>query len=144
MRSLRLKQECGVPVPPTLMALVVERLTDGTAVLLLLLINLPLLLRWQVPLAVPIQHCQAERERRRGDHADGGIGTDEALARDTTDENTRRDAPEACTEEVVESHHRRRRRTRQHAHAQVERHDLVQLVHDNLKVQIKITGNQTK
>jgi len=37
-----------------LMALVVERLTDGTAVLLLLLINLPLLLRWQVPLTVPI------------------------------------------------------------------------------------------
>ena len=54
MRSLLLKQECQVPVPPTHMALVVERLTDGTAVLLLLLINLPLLLRWQVPLAVPI------------------------------------------------------------------------------------------
>ena len=41
-------------MPPTLMALVVERVTDGTAVLLLLLINLPLLLRWQAPLAVPI------------------------------------------------------------------------------------------
>ena len=54
VRSLLLKQECGVPLPPTLMALVVERLTDGTAVLVLLLINLPLLLRWQVPLAVPI------------------------------------------------------------------------------------------
>jgi len=54
VRSLLLRQECGVPVPPTLMALVVERLTDGTAVLLLLVINLPLLLRWQVPLAVPI------------------------------------------------------------------------------------------
>jgi HAD superfamily hydrolase (TIGR01490 family) len=54
VRSLLLKQECGVPVPPTLMALVVERLTDGTGVLLLLVINLPLLLRWQVPLAVPI------------------------------------------------------------------------------------------
>ena len=54
VRSLLLKQECGVPVPPTLMALVVERLTDGTAVLLLLVINQPLLLRWQVPLAVPI------------------------------------------------------------------------------------------
>jgi HAD superfamily hydrolase (TIGR01490 family) len=54
VRSLLLKQECGVPMPPTLMALVVERLTDGTAVLLLLLINLPLLLRWQVPLTVPI------------------------------------------------------------------------------------------
>jgi HAD superfamily phosphoserine phosphatase-like hydrolase len=54
LRSLLLRQECGVPVPPTLMALVVERLTDGTAVLLLLVINLPLLLRWQVPLAVPI------------------------------------------------------------------------------------------
>jgi len=33
---------------------VVERLTDGTAVLLLLLLNVSLLLRWQVPLAVPI------------------------------------------------------------------------------------------
>jgi HAD superfamily phosphoserine phosphatase-like hydrolase len=54
VRSLLLKQECGVPVPPTLMALVVERLTDGTAVLLLLLINLPLLLRWQVPLIAVI------------------------------------------------------------------------------------------
>ena len=54
VRSLLLKQECGVPMPPTLMALVVERISDGTAVVLLLLINLPLLLRWQVPLAVPI------------------------------------------------------------------------------------------
>jgi uncharacterized protein (TIRG00374 family) len=54
VRSLLLKQQCGVPMPPTLMALVVERLTDGMAVLLLLLINLPLLLRWQVPLVVPI------------------------------------------------------------------------------------------
>ena len=39
VRSLLLKQECGVPMPPTLMALVVERVTDGTAVLLLLLIS---------------------------------------------------------------------------------------------------------
>lgn len=54
VRSLLLKQECGVPMPPTLMALVVERVTDGTAVVLLLLINLPLLLSWQVPLTVPI------------------------------------------------------------------------------------------
>ena len=53
LRSLLLKQEFGVPMPPTLMALVVERLTDGAAVLLLLLINLPLLLLWQVPLIVP-------------------------------------------------------------------------------------------
>lgn len=54
VRSLLLKQECGVPMPPTLMALVVERISDGTAVVLLLLINLPLFLSWQVPLAVPI------------------------------------------------------------------------------------------
>jgi HAD superfamily hydrolase (TIGR01490 family) len=54
VRSLLLKQECGVPIPPTLMALIVERLTDGTAVLLLLLLNIPLLLSWEVPLAVPI------------------------------------------------------------------------------------------
>jgi uncharacterized membrane protein YbhN (UPF0104 family) len=54
VRSLLLRRECGVPVPPTLMALVVERLTDGTAVLVLVLFNLPLLLRWQVPLVVPI------------------------------------------------------------------------------------------
>jgi uncharacterized membrane protein YbhN (UPF0104 family) len=59
VRSLLLKQECGVPVPPTLMALVVERLTDGTAVLLLLLINLPLVMSWQVPLAVLIGLCGA-------------------------------------------------------------------------------------
>ena len=54
VRSILLKQECGVPVPPTLMALVVERFTDATAVLLLLFGNLPLILRWQVPLTVPI------------------------------------------------------------------------------------------
>jgi len=54
VRSLLLRQECGVPVPPTLMALVVERLTDAMAVMLLLLVNLPLLLSWRVPLAVPI------------------------------------------------------------------------------------------
>jgi HAD superfamily phosphoserine phosphatase-like hydrolase len=54
VRSLLLKQDCQVPVPPTLMALVVERLTDGTAVLLLLFINLPLLLRWNVPITMPI------------------------------------------------------------------------------------------
>ena len=54
LRSLLLKQECGVPMPPTLMALVVERVTDCTAVLLLLLINLPLLLSWEVSWGVPI------------------------------------------------------------------------------------------
>ena len=54
VRSLLLKQECGVPATPTLMALVVERLTDGTAVLLLLVLNLPLLLRVQAPLLLPI------------------------------------------------------------------------------------------
>ena len=54
LRSLLLKQECGVPMPPTLTALVVERITDGTAVLLLLLVNLPLLLSWQVSWVVPI------------------------------------------------------------------------------------------
>ncbi len=54
VRSLLLKQQCQVPLPPTLIALVVERLTDGTAVLLLLLLNVSLLLRWQVPLLVPI------------------------------------------------------------------------------------------
>lgn len=54
VRSVLLKQECGVPVSQTLMALVVERLTDGLAVLLLVLVNLPLILRWRVPLLVPI------------------------------------------------------------------------------------------
>ena len=54
LRSLLLKQEFGIPMPPTLTALVVERITDGTAVLLLLLINLPLLLSWQVSWVVPI------------------------------------------------------------------------------------------
>lgn len=41
-------------MPPTLMVLVVERVTDGIAVLLLLLINLPLLLSWQVSWFTPI------------------------------------------------------------------------------------------
>lgn len=54
VRSLLLKQECGVPVPPTLMALLVERLTDASAVLLLILINLPLVLSFKVPLFLPI------------------------------------------------------------------------------------------
>ncbi len=54
VRSLLLKQVCGVPMPSTLMALVVERVTDGTAVLLLLLINLPLLLSWEVSWVVPM------------------------------------------------------------------------------------------
>lgn len=54
VRSLLLHQECGVPAPPTLMALVVERLTDGMAVLLLLLGNLPLLMTWRLPIAAPL------------------------------------------------------------------------------------------
>ena len=54
VRSLLLKQACGVPMPSTLMALVVERVTDGIAVLLLLLINLPLLFSWQVSWVAPI------------------------------------------------------------------------------------------
>ena len=54
LRSLLLKQECDVPMPPTLMALLFERLTDGTAVLLLLVLNVSLLLSWQVPLFLPI------------------------------------------------------------------------------------------
>jgi len=54
VRSLLLKQECEVPVPPTLMALVVERLTDAMSVLLILLINFPLLMSWSVPITVPI------------------------------------------------------------------------------------------
>lgn len=54
VRSLLLRQDCQVPLPTSLMALVIERLTDGLAVLLLLLINLPLLLRWQIQLLAPI------------------------------------------------------------------------------------------
>jgi hypothetical protein len=49
VRAVLLKQECGIPLAPTLMALVVERFSDGTAVLLLLLINLPLLARMHLP-----------------------------------------------------------------------------------------------
>jgi HAD superfamily hydrolase (TIGR01490 family) len=55
VRSLLLRQECQVPAPPTLMALVVERLTDGTAVLfLLLLLQLPRLSGPTLPLALPL------------------------------------------------------------------------------------------
>jgi glycosyltransferase 2 family protein len=39
VRSLLLKQHCATPVAPSLAALLVERLTDGLAVLLLLLLN---------------------------------------------------------------------------------------------------------
>jgi HAD superfamily phosphoserine phosphatase-like hydrolase len=51
VRSLLLREECQVPAPPTLMALVVERITDGTAVLLLLLLQLPRLSGPTLPLA---------------------------------------------------------------------------------------------
>ncbi|WP_338442405.1 flippase-like domain-containing protein [Synechococcus elongatus IITB7] len=54
VRSLLLRETCGIPATPTLMALVVERITDGTAVLVLLLLNLPLLFRWQVPILLPL------------------------------------------------------------------------------------------
>lgn len=54
VRSLLLNRECGMPIPPTLMALVVERVTDGVAVLALLLLNLPLLFIGDTPLVVPI------------------------------------------------------------------------------------------
>jgi glycosyltransferase 2 family protein len=54
VRALLLNQECGIPIPPTLMALVVERITDGLAVLVLLSLNLPLLFSGDVPLVVPI------------------------------------------------------------------------------------------
>ena len=53
IRSLLLR-DYGVPVPHSLIALVVERLTDLFAVLFLLLINMPLMLRWGVPVAVPL------------------------------------------------------------------------------------------
>jgi HAD superfamily hydrolase (TIGR01490 family) len=54
LRALLLRQDCGTPAPLTLMALLVERLTDATAVLLLVLVNAPVLLRSQVPLAIPV------------------------------------------------------------------------------------------
>ncbi len=46
VRSVLLRQECGTPLPASLAALLAERLSDGTAVLLLLLLNLPLVLGW--------------------------------------------------------------------------------------------------
>jgi len=54
VRSLLLNKECGTPIPPTLMALAVERITDGIAVLVLLPLNLPLLFNGEIPLVVPI------------------------------------------------------------------------------------------
>ena len=53
VRSLLLK-DYGVPVTQTLIALVVERLTDFFAVLFLLIVNMPLLLNLDVPLIVPL------------------------------------------------------------------------------------------
>lgn len=46
VRSVLLRQECGTPLPASLAALLAERLSDGTAVLLLLVLNLPLVLGW--------------------------------------------------------------------------------------------------
>ena len=54
VRSFLLKKDCGVSFPRSLMPLFVERLTDVLAVLLLLIINIPLLLRFQLPLSAPI------------------------------------------------------------------------------------------
>jgi HAD superfamily hydrolase (TIGR01490 family) len=54
VRSLLLKQDCGTPIVASLTALMVERLTDGTSVLLLLLVNLPLLLHRHLPLSLPL------------------------------------------------------------------------------------------
>jgi len=54
VRALLLKQHCRVPMPQSLMALVVERLSDGTAVLALLLLNGSLLWRWRGSLLWPL------------------------------------------------------------------------------------------
>lgn len=54
VRSLLLNKECGTPVPSTLMALAVERFTDGIAVLVLLPLNLPLLFNGEITLMAPI------------------------------------------------------------------------------------------
>ena len=54
VRTLLLKQDCGTPIVASLTALMVERLTDATSVLLLLLVNLPLLLHRHLPLSLPL------------------------------------------------------------------------------------------
>ena len=54
IRALLLKQDFAMPMPSTLSALFVERLTDGSAVLLLLLLNLPVILHWSWPWAMEI------------------------------------------------------------------------------------------
>lgn len=54
VRSLLLKQRCETPVAPSLAALLVERLTDGLAVLLLLLLNLSQWTRGQQVQLLPL------------------------------------------------------------------------------------------
>ena len=53
VRSLLLRQECGTPLPCSLAALLAERVSDGTAVLLLLVLNLPLVMGWLPAGAAP-------------------------------------------------------------------------------------------
>ena len=48
LRAVLLKKEFGVPILSSLMALMVERISDGISVLLLLLIYMPLLMGWDL------------------------------------------------------------------------------------------------
>ena len=53
VRALLLKKEIGVPIPTSLMSLLVERISDGASVLLLLLVNMPLLFGREFSLILP-------------------------------------------------------------------------------------------
>lgn len=50
VRSLLLKDELDVPIPQSLAALIIERITDGSAVLVLALLNLSAIINWRAQL----------------------------------------------------------------------------------------------
>ena len=50
VRSILLKDELNVPIPQSLAALIIERITDGSAVLVLAFFNLSAIINWQAQL----------------------------------------------------------------------------------------------
>ena len=54
IRALLLKKEFAYPISKSLMALLVERISDVISVLVLLIINIPLLIGWKVSYIVPV------------------------------------------------------------------------------------------
>ena len=59
-----------------------------------------------VRLAIHGEQHESDRERCGGDHTDGRVRTDDAATGNASDEQTRGNAPQAGTEEVIDAHDR--------------------------------------